>query len=87
MIALQLILRAPVLGAKIEALEMRPVRSYAKRNTDKAPQIQRRVGRSVTTQVHFNGAILKGASRNDRESAGIIQTIWTGIGDTHGAAT
>jgi hypothetical protein len=87
MVPLQLVFGSPVLRAQVEALEMGPVRSYAKRNADKAPQIRRRVGPSVTTQVHFDGAVLKGGSRNDGESAGIIQTLRTGIANTHGAAT
>jgi hypothetical protein len=85
MVSLQLVLGSPVLRAQVEALEMGPVRSYAKRNTDKAPQVRWRLGRSVTTEVHFNCAILKGASWNDCETASIIQTLWTGIANTHGA--
>jgi hypothetical protein len=84
MVSLQLVLGSPVLRAQVEALEMGPVRSHAKRNTDKASQVRWRVGRSVPTQVHFNGAILKGASWNDGETASIIQTLWTGIANTHG---
>src|ERR1700682_1869557 len=61
-------------------------RTCAKRNTDKAPRGWWRVRRSVATQVHFNCAILKGASRNDGETAGIIQILWTSIGNTHGRA-
>jgi hypothetical protein len=86
MVSLQLVLSSPVLRAQIEALEMGLVRSYAKRNTHKAPQVRWRVGRSVTTQVHFNRAILKGASWNDGETASIIQPLWTGIANTHCAA-
>src|SRR6266436_5478829 len=85
MVSLQLVLGSPVLRSQVDALEMGPVRSDAKRNTDKTPQVRWRVGRSVTTQVHFNCAILKGASWNDGETAGIIQTLWTGIANTHGA--
>jgi hypothetical protein len=84
MVSLQLVFGSPVLRAQVEALEMGPVRSCAKRNTDKAPQVRWRVGRSVTTQVHFNCAILKGASWNDGETASIIHILWTGITDTHG---
>jgi hypothetical protein len=85
MVSLQLVLGSPVLRAQVEALEMGPVRSDAKRNTDKAARVRWRIGRSVATQVHFNGAILKGASGNDGETASIIQTLWTGIANTHGA--
>src|SRR5258708_30632655 len=62
MVSLQLVLGSPVLRAQVEALEMGPVRSYAKRNTDKPPPLRLRAGRSVTTQVHFHCAILTGAS-------------------------
>jgi hypothetical protein len=86
MVSLQLVGRSPILRAQVEALEMGSVRSYAKRNPDKAPQVGRRAGRSVTTQVHFNRAILKGAPWNDCETACIIKTIWTGICHTHGGA-
>ncbi len=86
MVSLQLVVGSPVLRAQVEALEMGPVRGDAKRNTDKAPQVRWRVGRSVTTQAHFNGAILKGASWNDGETAGIIQFLRNGIANTHGAA-
>jgi hypothetical protein len=85
MVSLQLVVGSPVLWAQVEALEMGPVRSDAKRNTDKAPRRRWRVRCSVTTQVHFNGAILKGASWNDGETASIIQILWTGIANTHGA--
>jgi hypothetical protein len=85
MVSLQLVLGPSVLWAQVEALEMGPVCGDAKCNTDKATRARRRVGRSVPTQVHFNGAILKGASWNDGETAGIIQTFWTRIADTHGA--
>jgi hypothetical protein len=64
---------------------MGPVRSHAKRNAHKTPQVRRCVGRSVTAQVNFNCAILKGASWNDGETASIIQILWTGIGKTHGS--
>src|SRR5258708_31323981 len=63
---------------------MGSVRNYTKRNTDKTAQFWRRVGRCVTTQVHFNCAILKGASRNDCEIFCIIKTLWSGICNTHG---
>jgi hypothetical protein len=85
MVSLQLVVGSPVLRAQVEALEMGPVRSYAKRNTNKAPQVRWRVGRSVATQIHFNCAILKGASGNDGETASVIHTPWTGIANTHGA--
>src|SRR5215472_2406121 len=49
MVSLQLVFGSPVLWAQVEALKMASVRGYAKRNADKAPQIRRRVGRSVTT--------------------------------------
>ena len=86
MVSLQLVLGSPVLWAQVEALEMRPVSRDAKRDTDKASQVRCRVGGSITSQVHFNGAILKGTSWNDGETASIIQTLWTGIANTHGAA-
>jgi hypothetical protein len=86
MISLQLVLGSPVLWAQVEALEMGPVRRDAKRDTDKASQVRCRVGGSVTSQVHFDGAVLKGASCNDGETASIIQALWTGIANTHGGA-
>jgi len=82
MVSLQLVFGSAVFGAEVEALKMRPVCGYAKCNADKAPS----VGSSVTTEVHFNCAILKGASQNDSESASIVQTFWTGVGNTHGTA-
>jgi len=84
MVSLQLVLGSPVLGAQVEALEMGPVRSYTKCNPDKAPPLWWCVGRSVAAQVHFNRAILKGASWNDSKTACIIKTFWTGICNTHG---
>ena len=85
MVSLPLVLGSPVLRAKVEALEMGPFRSYAKRHPDKTPRARWCVGCGVTTQVYFNGAILKGASWNDGETASIIQILWTGIANTHGA--
>ena len=85
MVSLQWVLGSPVLRTQVEALEMGPVRSYAKRNTDKASKVRWRVWRSVATQVHLNGAILKGACWNDGETASVIQILWTGIANTYGA--
>src|SRR5206468_6213255 len=79
MVSLQLVFGSAVLGTQVEALKMRPVCGYAKCNADKAPQVRRGVGSRVATEAHFKGAILKGASWNDGESASIVQTFWTRI--------
>jgi hypothetical protein len=74
MVPLQLVLRSPVLGAKINALEVRSIRRYPERNPNKAPKHGRRIRYRIAAQIDFNRAILKPGPRYDCEAFGIIKT-------------
>ena len=83
MVSLQLVVGSAVFRSQIEAFEVRPVRSHAKCDADKAPLVLRSVGGSVAGQTHFDRSILKGSAGNDGEAARVIQALRGGIGDAH----
>jgi hypothetical protein len=86
MISLQLVLGSPVLGAQIKALEMGPVWHNAERDPDKTTHLRTRIACGITAQVDFNGAILKGGSRNYCQPASVIESIRAGIYNAYGRA-
>src|SRR5215470_8054210 len=79
MVSLKLVLRSPVLGTKIKALEMGLVSGNAERNPDKPTQVRTRIGCGVAAQIDFDCAILKGGPRNYCHPARVIETIRPGI--------
>src|SRR5215471_20883701 len=83
MVSLELVLRPPVLRTKIKALEMGLVSGNAEGDPDKPTQVRTRIGCGIAAQIDFNGAILKGSTRNCCQAPRIIEAILPGIYDAY----
>jgi hypothetical protein len=60
MVALQLIVGPPVLGAEIDTFELGPVRREPKRNPNETAKLRWRIRRSIAGQVNLNRTVLEG---------------------------
>src|SRR5262252_3377107 len=86
MVSLKLVLRSPVLGTKIKALELGLSSGHAERDPDKPTQVRTRIRCGIAAQIDFDCAILKRGPRNYCQPARVIKAIRPGIYNAYGRA-